>query len=1331
MNNALMYLGGVLVVILGALFAVSAFVDWNGYKGVFEEEASRVLGREVRVAGGVNLRILPTPYVSFEKVRLADTIGQTGEPFVRAENFTMRLAIAPMLRGDIEVNEIELNKPVLTLALDGEGSGNWSSVALKSGSLPFLPQNVSLRSVKIADGQVSVYGPGSVTIVRVEAVNGELSAESLKGPYKFKGHATWTGQQHDVKFATALAGSDGNVPINASSRTEGSSNTFALDGTLQDLWGKPKLLGDLTAKLSVPGAATPSKDSKADDALVWDFKSRLTADASGAAFDDIAMSLDSAAEQQLISGTAKSNWNDAGRFEISLASNYLDIDRLAGAGQDSATFEKFKLLSIGLMKAVAGDAPAEAKLDIEQIKVGGETTGGLKIDAERSANGLTIKTLHMGVPGGARLHVSGLVKDDDGKASFAGSGFVHGGSLERLLSWAEKSGVKLDIKADGPFNAGGKLVINDAGFDLTDLSGEIAGRPFSGAVSRTNGDHQKLAVTLEAATLNSAELFPSATGLLKDQIRTAFGLQELPKSGGKQQPAEVQIAEDVTLRLIANELKQGTGIFRNVDATLGFERGDIRIPSARFTTNRGLAVALEGRIRGASSEPSGHLSYEVSAETSEAMKDIASVFGLGGVVAEDRLAGAGPAKAAGIIKLGGRAKGAADITIDGMAGASRISGYAEFDEGLSAWRTGSSRAQISVRGADSKTFRALFGGGAKKAVVLSRPADVKIAVTGSIERGAVTVADIVSEGLQATYTGVMRIPSLGDSNAEGMLALTASDVREALSIAGVGSAAGLAGIPVEGRLAVVQKGGDWQLSSEKFSLGGAIVSGIASVSGVAGGSPHVEADLKANQMSLESLLAGVVEKAPPQPPRDAAADGAETAMPLWPDASFVFDQFGSLAGNVRVAFGSLSLGERWSVRDGSLKLALTPGKVSLAEINGKAAGGEFNGALDFEKVQGGTGLTVNLKLDDIELSSISAAAKGTIAIELSAMGHGSSPASIMASLGGQGHIALKEAVMPGPSTRTGTDLIDAVMQNEVKNEPEAISAAIENLLTSATVNAGSRKVPVVISNGVAKTEPQTFESGQDKLAVMAQANLATLAFESSWRVSSVLPGLALPPETVEGWVPPADKGLLPAVLIAYNGQLDRLSELVPKIDATELQRELAIRQMERNVSELERVRKLDEQRARQDLERRKAADAERAAAAAAAAAQRAAARNADPVQAPPIVPDSNGVAPPAAVQPASRPWTALPQPIKQPDQQRDGGATEAVPEGASLPLQNGPQNTGKEGGAPPRVTVEPSAAAPALPPAAAKPAVAPRPKPRPQPERTTADEISRSLGRFP
>ena len=72
MNSVLLWIGSLLVLVLGALFAVPHFVNWSLYRGTFEEEASRALGREVRVSGPVTLRVLPVPYLTFEKVRISD-----------------------------------------------------------------------------------------------------------------------------------------------------------------------------------------------------------------------------------------------------------------------------------------------------------------------------------------------------------------------------------------------------------------------------------------------------------------------------------------------------------------------------------------------------------------------------------------------------------------------------------------------------------------------------------------------------------------------------------------------------------------------------------------------------------------------------------------------------------------------------------------------------------------------------------------------------------------------------------------------------------------------------------------------------------------------------------------------------------------------------------------------------------------------------------------------------------------------------------------------------------------------------------------------------------
>ena len=55
MNSFLLTLTALLILVLGALFAAPLFVDWNDYRPVFEPQATKLLGREVKVGGQVHL----------------------------------------------------------------------------------------------------------------------------------------------------------------------------------------------------------------------------------------------------------------------------------------------------------------------------------------------------------------------------------------------------------------------------------------------------------------------------------------------------------------------------------------------------------------------------------------------------------------------------------------------------------------------------------------------------------------------------------------------------------------------------------------------------------------------------------------------------------------------------------------------------------------------------------------------------------------------------------------------------------------------------------------------------------------------------------------------------------------------------------------------------------------------------------------------------------------------------------------------------------------------------------------------------------------------------
>src|SRR5262249_39121416 len=158
------------------LFAVPYFVDWNRHRDVFEQEATRLLGREVRVVGPISLRLLPFPYFSFDKIRVAGAAGEPGEVFFRADALTVRLSVPPLLRGVVEASEIDVKRPVLRLALDDKGVGNWPDLSRYQVAPAYLPHNLSLEAVRVSDGTLTLQAQNGVELTRFEKVNGELSA---------------------------------------------------------------------------------------------------------------------------------------------------------------------------------------------------------------------------------------------------------------------------------------------------------------------------------------------------------------------------------------------------------------------------------------------------------------------------------------------------------------------------------------------------------------------------------------------------------------------------------------------------------------------------------------------------------------------------------------------------------------------------------------------------------------------------------------------------------------------------------------------------------------------------------------------------------------------------------------------------------------------------------------------------------------------------------------------------------------------------------------------------------------------------------------------------
>ncbi|MGH8735513.1 MAG: AsmA family protein, partial [Burkholderiales bacterium] len=242
MNSLLLTLTAVLILVLSALFAAPLFIDWNDYRSVFETQATNLLGRQVKVGGKVHLVLLPAPELKFDDIKVADQEGRLDRPFLEARSLEAWLNIGALLSGTIEARKIAMVDPILRLDLKADGTGNWSDVGRRGVALPFAPKDVLLDEVGVSGGRIEITKQGLPQFTLTEVV-GDMSAQSLSGPYKVSASYLFGGRPQELRFSTSEPDAAGVFRIKSALRDLDRNTTFSVDGGVTGLGAKPQFDG--------------------------------------------------------------------------------------------------------------------------------------------------------------------------------------------------------------------------------------------------------------------------------------------------------------------------------------------------------------------------------------------------------------------------------------------------------------------------------------------------------------------------------------------------------------------------------------------------------------------------------------------------------------------------------------------------------------------------------------------------------------------------------------------------------------------------------------------------------------------------------------------------------------------------------------------------------------------------------------------------------------------------------------------------------------------------------------------------------------------------------
>ena len=230
------------IAIAAALVVVAAFVTpvalsflipASAVRDAVDKEIHDVTGLDPVLRGDISVSLFPSGTVSFHDVLLGDNGG--GEPAVVADELTAHLRYFPLLAGRIEIADVTLVKPTITVAFVPSGQSNWSGLieALSRALAPSHERTTTFSEIGIHEGTVVVhnYYAGKQVTDRLDGVDFQIAWPSISRSFGANGHFIWHDQPIEASlnlgdFPAALAGERSGLKV----RLAGAPVKVAFDG---------------------------------------------------------------------------------------------------------------------------------------------------------------------------------------------------------------------------------------------------------------------------------------------------------------------------------------------------------------------------------------------------------------------------------------------------------------------------------------------------------------------------------------------------------------------------------------------------------------------------------------------------------------------------------------------------------------------------------------------------------------------------------------------------------------------------------------------------------------------------------------------------------------------------------------------------------------------------------------------------------------------------------------------------------------------------------------------------------------------------------------------
>ncbi len=1148
MGRVLATFATILILVLGAAFAVPAFTDWNSYRPDIEQAASAILGRNVQIRGGIEIALLPEPHFRAGKVAAENGAGDSA--YMTADAVDLTLSLQALLGGRLEASKLKLLRPAVTV--------DFSKPRPEPGRAEagMLPMAGGVNSVEIEDGGILVlpkHGGASGALILTK-IDGTVSAAPPGDSYRFSGRFSQKDRRFEAKFLAAAAAGKG-IKLNGSATDLASKAVFQADGMLSAP-GEPVFQGSLT--IHAPLEQGRLRETPFDVQL----KSAAKIGLSEAALDDLTLTIDPQNRPQVLLGSANIAFG-AKTASIALQAQSLDADvLLAGPAEPSAAASTPAPQDWNSLQSAADNLlwlypnfALRLSFEASQIQLKGEPIENVQIHGTRTAQRWLFEKAQATLPGESSIRLAGSLTRTDGAPQLIATASLDGKRLGRLSRWAAASTPAAQKMPAGAFSVKGSLTLSNEVTEFEAVTGNLDGTAFKASLRLDKAPARKLELSLAG---DSFDLSAFVDGQEGAGALWQTGPAQLAAILGDDQQSLDTAGIDVS----AGRIKMGAAEAKNVAVRVKFNRDLLTVSKLAAEMSGGLTLHGEGAVplRGAGQ---GRFDGKLEARSPQAIVQIAALAGFDAGSLEGRRA-EDLAPAVLTVSYGtDPAAGSAAAQLAGTLGTARINGRAQLKGPLSEWRTGSLNAQLGVSALDGNKLLALFfpDAGLAPGASLSpgtlsiriNGASGKFETSGMLNAGVLQMQIAGTAGLEAQSVAFTGKASASSQMPElflpaPLLALLGGEPK--------------ANLHVDTNITAAP--GRFDADGLKAETPTNSVTGRLAVD-ASGNVTRIEADLKADQASLPSLFSYF------QVPSDGPALAAPAEFPaqapvaapgIWSGRPFSLSALQNTAASVSLGAKSLILSDAIVLSGAQMHAKLDKGHLGIGKLEGKALGGDLDASLDLSAKDNAVraGLDISLTGADLSLlpsTGLPPIATGKASVSLSASGQGLSPLGIVSVLEGRGLISLSGGRLSKLSPPAVQKSAEELLASQQPLTEEAVTKKIIQAAQSSDFGFRKLKIPLTVHDGVLEIRRASFRGRGAAIRMEAFLDLSKMQADSTWQMD----------------VSSGPRAKWPPVKIMVSGPLRELGARPRTLAAEDFVRAVLVRKMEGDIARLEGLNK--------------------------------------------------------------------------------------------------------------------------------------------------------------